>query len=36
MRSGEHAVFVAAGDAPLVTKTLQGNKMQAYPNEFLG
>jgi len=36
MRSGGHAVFVALGDAPLVTKTLLGNKMQTYPAEFRG
>ena len=36
MRPGEHAVFVAVGDASLVTKTMLGNKMQAYPAEFRG
>ena len=36
MRSGGHAVFVAVGDASLVTKILLDNKAQAYPAEFRG
>ena len=37
MHSGEHAVFVAAGDAPLATKTLLSNSFQAiHTAELLG